>query len=167
MRGRKAEIVCTRKTTPGLRAVEKYAVRMGGGSNHRFGLDDAVLIKDNHVAIAGGMRRRFERARAHVGHLVKIELEVDMLDQLDEALDVGVDAVLLDNMDAKTLAAAVAMVEGRAITEASGRITPATAPAVAASGVDLISIGWLTHSAAVLDIGLDHDAFRSARPERL
>jgi len=155
VRAYKAEIVCTRKTTPGLRAVEKYAVRVGGGSNHRFGLDDAVLIKDNHVAIAGGVGEALRRARENVGHLVMIELEVDTLDQLAEALDIGVDAVLLDNMDAKTLKSAVAMVDGQAITEASGRITPATAPSIAASGVDLISVGWLTHSAAILDIGLD------------
>ncbi len=158
VRGHKAQIVCTRKTMPGLRAVEKYALRAGGGSNHRFGLDDAVLIKDNHVAIAGGIRAALERARAGVGHLVKIELEVDTLAQLDEALAFGVDAVLLDNMGPDMLREAVAMVGGRAITEASGRITPATAPAVAAAGVDLISIGWLTHSVPVLDIGLDHRA---------
>jgi nicotinate-nucleotide pyrophosphorylase (carboxylating) len=155
VRAYKAQIVCTRKTTPGLRAVEKYAVRMGGGGNHRFGLDDAVLIKDNHLAIAGGVIEALRRARKNVGHLVKIELEVDTLDQLAEALGVGVDAVLLDNMDPGTLRKAVALVGGRAITEASGRITPTTAPAIAASGVDLISIGWLTHSAAGLDIGLD------------
>ena len=154
--GHKARICCTRKTMPGLRAAQKYALRVGGGSNHRFGLDDAVLIKDNHVAIAGGVRPAVERARAGVGHLVKIELEVDTLAQLEEALSLGVDAVLLDNMGPDMLREAVAMVGGRAITEASGRITPATAPAVAASGVDLISIGWLTHSATVLDIGLDH-----------
>ena len=154
--GHKARICCTRKTMPGLRAAQKYALRVGGGSNHRFGLDDAVLIKDNHVAIAGGVRPAVERARAGVGHLVKIELEVDTLAQLEEALGLGVDAVLLDNMGADMLREAVTMVGGRAITEASGRITPATAPAVAASGVDLISIGWLTHSATVLDIGLDH-----------
>jgi nicotinate-nucleotide pyrophosphorylase (carboxylating) len=156
VRGHKAQIVCTRKTTPGLRALEKHAVRAGGGSNHRFGLDDAVLIKDNHVAMAGGIRPAIERARAGVGHLVKIEVEVDTLAQLDEALGLGVDAVLLDNMGVEDLSRAVAMVAGRAITEASGRITPATAPAVAATGVDLISIGWLTHSAPVLDIGLDY-----------
>lgn len=155
IKGTKAQIVCTRKTTPGLRAVEKYAVRMGGGHNHRFGLDDAVLIKDNHVAIAGSVTEALKRARQNVGHLVKIELEVDSLEQLAEALDIGVDAVLLDNMGPEMLAKAVAMVAGRAITEASGRVTPQTAPAIAASGVDLISIGWLTHSAAVLDIGLD------------
>jgi nicotinate-nucleotide pyrophosphorylase (carboxylating) len=151
----KAKVVCTRKTTPGLRAIEKYAVRVGGGSNHRFGLDDAVLIKDNHVAIAGSVGEALKRAKDGVGHLVKIELEVDTLDQLKEALDHGVDAVLLDNMSPDVLAKAVEMVAGRAVTEASGRITPATAPQIAATGVDLISIGWLTHSVSILDIGLD------------
>lgn len=151
----KTKIVCTRKTTPGLRVIEKYAVRVGGGSNHRFGLDDAVLIKDNHVAIAGSITEALKRTRNGVGHLVKIEIEVDTLDQLREALDCGVDAVLLDNMDPATLAEGVAMVAGRAVTEASGRITPATAPQIAATGVNLISIGWLTHSVGVLDIGLD------------
>ena len=130
--GYKAKIVCTRKTTPGLRALEKHAVRLGGGANHRFGLDDAMLIKDNHIALAGGVREALERARRHAGHLVKIELEVDTLDQLAEALEVGVDAVLLDNMNPETLRRAVAMVDGRAVTEASGRITLETAPAVAA-----------------------------------
>jgi nicotinate-nucleotide pyrophosphorylase (carboxylating) len=151
----KARIVCTRKTTPGLRILEKYAVRLGGGANHRFGLDDAMLIKDNHVALAGGIRAALERAKRHAGHLVRIELEVDTLDQLAEALEVGVDAVLLDNMPPDTLRRAVALVAGRAITEASGRITPDTAPAVAETGVDLISCGWITHSAPVLDLGLD------------
>jgi nicotinate-nucleotide pyrophosphorylase (carboxylating) len=136
--------------------VQKYAVRVGGGSNHRFGLDDAVLIKDNHIAVAGGVRPAVERARAGTGHLVKIELEVDTLGQLEEALGLGVDAVLLDNMTPDQLREAVAMVRGRAITEASGRITPETAPPIAASGVDLISIGWLTHSVTALDIGLDY-----------
>ena len=154
----RATIVDTRKTTPGLRAIEKYAVRAGGGGNHRFGLDDAVLIKDNHVALAGGIRPAIQRAKAGVGHLVKIEVEVDTLAQLDEALQVGVDAVLLDNMSLEDLARAVAMVAGRAITEASGRVTPVTAPAIAATGVDLISVGWLTHSAPVLDLGLDFEA---------
>ena len=158
IRGHKARIVCTRKTTPGLRSLEKYAVRAGGGANHRFGLDDAVLIKDNHIAVAGGIEAAVERARAGVGHLVKIEVEVDTLDQLDAALRLGVDAVLLDNMTSDELRQAVTMVGDRAITEASGRLTPATAPAVAATGVDLISIGWLTHSAPVLDIGLDFQA---------
>ena len=154
--GTKAQVCCTRKTMPGLRAAQKYAVRVGGGSNHRFGLDDAVLIKDNHVAIAGGVRPAVERARAGVGHLVKIELEVDTLDQLREAMHLRVDAVLLDNMGPDMLREAVGIVDGRAITEASGRIRPETAPAIAASGIDLLSVGWLTHSAAVLDIGLDH-----------
>ena len=154
--GYKARVVCTRKTLPGLRSVQKYAVRVGGGGNHRFGLDDAVLIKDNHVAFAGGITPAVERVRAAVGHMVKIEVEVDTLEQLEEVLGLGVDAVLLDNMPVAMLARGVAMVGGRAITEASGRITPATAPAVAASGVDLISVGWLTHSATALDIGLDY-----------
>jgi nicotinate-nucleotide pyrophosphorylase (carboxylating) len=153
--GTRAQVCCTRKTMPGLRFAQKYAVRVGGGSNHRFGLDDAVLIKDNHVAIAGGVRPAVERARAGVGHLVKIELEVDTLAQLEEALSLKVDAVLLDNMGPEMLRQAVGMVDGRAITEASGRIRPETAPAIAASGVDLLSVGWLTHSATVLDIGLD------------
>ena len=155
VRGHKAQIVCTRKTIPGLRALQKYAIRAGGGSNHRFGLDDAILIKDNHVAIAGGVRPALELARAAVGHLVKIELEVETLAQLDDALSVGVDAVLLDNFNIDDLRRAVATVGGQAITEASGGVTPDTAPAIAATGVDLISIGWLTHSAPALDIGLD------------
>ena len=156
VRGTRAHIVCTRKTTPGLRAVQKYAVRVGGGANHRFGLDDAVLIKDNHIAAAGSIRSAIERVRSAVGHMVKVEVEVDTLPQLEEVLAVGIDAVLLDNMDTEKLRRAVAMVGGRALTEASGRITPATAPAVAATGVDLISIGWLTHSTTALDIGLDY-----------
>jgi nicotinate-nucleotide pyrophosphorylase (carboxylating) len=151
-----ARVADTRKTIPGLRALQKYAVVAGGGSNHRFGLDDAVLIKDNHLAVAGGVRPAVERARAAVGHLVKIEVEVDTLDQLAELLEVGADAVLLDNMAPPLLAEAVALIAGRMVTEASGRITPATAVAIAEAGVDLISVGWLTHSARVLDIGLDH-----------
>jgi nicotinate-nucleotide pyrophosphorylase (carboxylating) len=153
--GSNAKIVCTRKTTPGLRTLEKEAVRLGGGANHRFGLDDAMLIKDNHIVLAGGVTPALERARAHAGHLVKIELEVDTLEQLAEALEVGVDAVLLDNMDPETLRRAVAMVDGRAVTEASGRISLDTVAAVAATGVDLISSGWITHSAPILDLGLD------------
>jgi len=156
IRGHRARVTCTRKTMPGLRAAQKYAVRLGGGSNHRFGLDDAVLIKDNHIAIAGSIRAAVERARASVGHLVKIELEVDTIAQLKDALALRIDAVLLDNMTLEELREAVALVDGRAITEASGRINLATAPAVAATGVDLLSIGWLTHSATVLDIGLDY-----------
>jgi nicotinate-nucleotide pyrophosphorylase (carboxylating) len=150
-----ARIVCTRKTTPGLRALEKYAVRAGGGRNHRFGLDDAVLIKDNHRVLAGGLAAAVERARRAVGHLVKIEVEVDSLDELREALALGVDAVLLDNMDLPTLAAAVRMARGRVLTEASGGIRPETARAAAATGVDLLSVGWLTHSAPALDVALD------------
>ncbi|WP_136617712.1 MULTISPECIES: carboxylating nicotinate-nucleotide diphosphorylase [Mesorhizobium] len=161
VRGHHAKIVCTRKTTPGLRVLEKYAVRAGGGANHRFALDDAVLIKDNHIAIAGDIRTAIERARSAIGHMVKIEVEVDRLDQLEIALTAGVDAVLLDNMSVEDLAQAVAMVGGRAITEASGRVTRASAAAIAATGVDLISVGWLTHSAPILDIGLDMPADRN------
>ncbi|PWJ87580.1 carboxylating nicotinate-nucleotide diphosphorylase [Aminobacter sp. BA135] len=161
VRGYNAKIVCTRKTTPGLRVLEKYAVRAGGGANHRFALDDAVLIKDNHIAIAGDIRTAIERARSAIGHMVKIEVEVDRLDQLEIALTAGVDAVLLDNMSVEDLAQAVAMVGGRAITEASGRVTRASATAIAATGVDLISVGWLTHSAPILDIGLDMPADRN------
>jgi len=153
--GTKASIACTRKTTPGLRALEKYAVRAGGGMNHRFALDDAILIKDNHIAIAGSTREALRRAKAEAGHMVKIEIEVDTLDQLREVMEEGVDAVLLDNMEPDQLREAVGIVAGRAITEASGRITPETASAIAASGVDLISVGWITHSAPILDIGLD------------
>lgn len=152
-----ARIVCTRKTTPGLRALEKYAVRAGGGANHRFGLDDAVLIKDNHLAVAGSVTAALARVRDRVGHLVKVEIEVDNLDQLDEALECGVDAVLLDNMEPARLRQAVERVGGRAITEASGGITEATVGPVAATGVDLISVGWITHSAPCLDLGLDFD----------
>ncbi|NHF73484.1 carboxylating nicotinate-nucleotide diphosphorylase [Paracoccus sp. 12-3] len=153
--GTRARVACTRKTTPGLRALEKYAVRAGGGVNHRFSLADAVLIKDNHVAITGSIREAITRARAGVGHMVKIEVEVDNLDQLREAMATGVDVVLLDNMSPETLHEAVTIVAGRAVTEASGNITPETAARIAASGVDLISVGWITHSAPVLDIGLD------------
>ena len=155
IQGTRARIACTRKTMPGLRALEKYAVRAGGGVNHRFSLADAVLIKDNHIAIAGSVTEAITRARAGIGHMVKIEVEVDTLDQLRDAMAVGADVVLLDNMDPATLRAAVAIVAGRAVTEASGTITPDSAAAIAASGVDLISVGWITHSAPVLDIGLD------------
>lgn len=160
VRGTKASVACTRKTTPGLRALEKYAVRAGGGMNHRFALYDALLIKDNHVAIAGGVAEAIRRAKANAGHMVKIEVEVDTLDQLREAMEIGVDAVLLDNMAPDQLREAVTIVGGRAITEASGGITPETAAAIAASGVDLLSVGWITHSAPTLDIGLDFLASR-------
>ncbi len=154
----KARICCTRKTTPGLRALQKYAVRCGGGFNHRHGLDDAILIKDNHIAVAGGIRAVLERAKATAGHLVKVEIEVDTLDQLQEVLAVGLaDAVLLDNMDPATMRKAVAMVGGRLVTEASGGITIETAAAVAESGVDYLSSGAITHSAPNLDVALDID----------
>ncbi len=154
--GSGAAVACTRKTTPGLRALEKYAVRAGGGMNHRFALNDAMLIKDNHIVIAGSVREALRRAKAAAGHMLKIEIEVDTLEQLREVMDDGVDAVLLDNMNPHQLREAVGIVAGRAITEASGRITPQTARDIAASGVDLISVGWITHSAPILDIGLDY-----------
>jgi len=154
--GTRARICCTRKTTPGLRALEKYAVRCGGGFNHRFGLDDAMLIKDNHIAVAGSIRAVLERAKAAAGHLVKIEIEVDTLEQLREVLDVGLaDAVLLDNMDAATMRKAVEMVGGRFALEASGGITLDTIAEIAKTGVDYISSGWITHSAPQLDVALD------------
>lgn len=153
--GTKARIVCTRKTTPGLRVLEKHAVKLGGGFNHRFGLDDAVLIKDNHIAVAGGVRAAVERVRATIGHMVKVEVEVDTLDQLDELLGLPVDVVLLDNMDPDTLRRAVRMIDGRLLAEASGNVTLATVRAIAETGVDMISCGWLTHSAPNLDLGLD------------
>lgn len=152
----KAKITDTRKTTPGLRALEKYAVRCGGGVNHRMGLDDAVLIKDNHIAVAGGVAPALKAARAAVGHLVKIEIEVDNLDQLAEVLKAGgADAVLLDNMDPVTLKRAVEVNAGKLVLEASGGVTLDTVAKIAESGVDVISAGALTHSAASLDIGLD------------
>ncbi|MBO0712882.1 MAG: carboxylating nicotinate-nucleotide diphosphorylase [Acetobacteraceae bacterium] len=152
----KARVCCTRKTTPGLRALQKYAVRCGGGFNHRFGLDDAILIKDNHIAVASGIRAVLARAKACVGHLVKIEIEVDTLEQLREVLEVGLaDAVLLDNMDPATLKQAVAMVAGRLTLEASGGITLDTVKAIAESGVDYLSSGAITHSSPNLDVALD------------
>ncbi len=153
--GTGARVVCTRKTTPGLRALEKYAVRAGGGFNHRFGLDGAVLIKDNHIAVAGGIREALERARAEVDHLVKIEVEVETLTQLEEALEAGVDAVLLENMDPEMLRKAVEIVDGRVVIEASGGIGLGNAAEVAKCGVDVLSVGWLTHSAPALDIALE------------
>jgi nicotinate-nucleotide pyrophosphorylase (carboxylating) len=153
--GTKARIVCTRKTTPGLRVLEKYAVRCGGGFNHRFGLDDAVLIKDNHLVAAGGIKLAIERVRAGLGHMAKVELEVDTLAQLEEALGLGVDTILLDNMTPDDLKRAVAMSHGRATLEASGNITLATVRAVAETGVDYISSGAITHSAPSLDVALD------------
>jgi nicotinate-nucleotide pyrophosphorylase (carboxylating) len=156
--GTKAAIVDTRKTTPGLRAFEKYAVRCGGGQNHRAGLFDAILIKDNHIVAAGGVETAIARARAYAGHMVKIEVEVDTLDQLALVLNHKVDVVLLDNMAPDTLVKAVKMVGGRVITEASGGVSLTTVRAIADSGVDLISVGALTHSASVLDLGLDFES---------
>jgi nicotinate-nucleotide pyrophosphorylase (carboxylating) len=155
--GHRAVIADTRKTTPGLRTLEKYAVRVGGGTNHRLGLDDAVLIKDNHLLAAGTVASAVKRARARVGHLVKVEVEADSLDQVDEALAAGADAVLLDNMTPEEIAAAVEKVGGRMVVEASGGITPETVDAVAAAGVDVISLGWITHSAPALDVAFDLD----------
>ncbi len=152
----KARVICTRKTTPGLRALEKYAVRCGGGYNHRFGLDDAMLIKDNHIAVAGGIAAVLNRAKAAAGHLVKIEIEVDSLDQLRQVLDAGAaDVVLIDNFDLAAMREAVALVARRLVIEASGGITLDTAAAIAETGVDYLSSGALTHSVTNLDVGLD------------
>lgn len=151
----RAQVVCTRKTLPGLRSLQKYAVRCGGGGNHRFGLDDALLIKDNHCLLAGGVEEAIRRARRHAGHMVKLEVEVDNLADAELVASLGVDAILLDNMQPAMLAEAVKLIAGRAITEASGGITPETAATIAATGVDLLSVGWLTHSAPNLDIALD------------
>jgi nicotinate-nucleotide pyrophosphorylase (carboxylating) len=153
----KTRVICTRKTTPNLRALEKYAVRCGGGVNHRFGLDDAVLIKDNHVAAAGGVEKAVAALRGRLGHMVKIEVEVDSLEQLETALSLGIDTILLDNMTPEMLARAVALTRGRAVLEASGGVTLATVRAIAESGVDCISSGAITHSARTLDVALDLD----------
>jgi nicotinate-nucleotide pyrophosphorylase (carboxylating) len=155
--GTGARIVCTRKTTPGLRALEKYAVRCGGGVNHRFGLDDAILIKDNHIAACGGVAAALERAKAAASHLIKIEIEVDNLAQLDEALPLGPDVVLLDNFSLADLREAVARAKGKTVLEASGGVTLQTVRAIAETGVGVISSGALTHSAPALDVGLDAD----------
>ncbi len=156
--GTRAAIVDTRKTAPGLRAFEKYAVRCGGGRNHRIGLFDAVLIKDNHIIAAGGLERAIKAARDHAGHILKIEVEVDTLEQLERVLQHSVDAVLLDNMSPETLKKAVTMVAGRSLTEASGGVNLDSVRDIAETGVDLISVGALTHSAPVLDLGLDFQA---------
>lgn len=153
-----AQITCTRKTIPGLRIVQKYAVRCGGGRNHRLGLDDAILIKDNHIAIAGDIKTAIKQAQDFAGHLIPIEVEVDTLAQLAQALDAGVSLVLLDNMSPEILVQAVTMCKGRARTEASGGITPETVQAAAKTGVDFIAMGYLTHSTTALDIGLDFSA---------
>lgn len=157
VRPHKAEICCTRKTTPGLRALEKYAVRMGGGSNHRFGLYDAVLIKDNHIAIAGGVKSALEKAVKNTPQGIDIEIEIDNLDQLAEALNAGAKNILLDNMPPETLKKAVALIAGRASCEASGGVSLENAGTIAATGVERIAVGWITHSAPSLDIGLDFE----------
>ena len=151
----KTRICSTRKTTPGLRSIEKYAIKVGGGINHRLGLDDAVLIKDNHIAIAGNVTTALQRAKESVGHMVMIEIEVDTLAQLKEVLDEGVDVVMLDNMSLENMTAAVKMVNGKAIVEASGGIITERIEKIAATGVDVISVGALTHSAPYFDVGLD------------
>jgi nicotinate-nucleotide pyrophosphorylase (carboxylating) len=153
--GTDARICCTRKTTPGLRSLEKQAVRAGGGANHRYGLGDAILIKDNHVAASGGVAAAIGAARKQSGPATTIEIEVDTLDQLNEALEAGATAILLDNMAPPELRRAVEVTAGRAVLEASGRVTIETVRAIAQTGVDYISSGWITHSAPVLDFGLD------------
>lgn len=157
VKGTKAHVVCTRKTTPTLRVFEKYAVRCGGGHNHRFGLYDAVMIKDNHIAAAGGVAKALRAAKAAVGHMVKIEIEVDTTEALEEAIAEGADIILLDNMSIEELKRAVAFVAGRAVLEASGNVTLQTVRAIAETGVDIISSGWITHSAPTLDLGLDFE----------
>ena len=155
VQGTKAKVVCTRKTTPGLRVFEKYAVRCGGGHNHRFGLDDGILIKDNHIVSAGGIANAINAARARAGHMVHVEVEVDSLELLDQALTLGANAILLDNMSPDMLREAVKRTTGHVMLEASGNVTAATIAAIAATGVDLISSGAITHSAKCLDLGLD------------
>ena len=156
VKGTNTAICCTRKTLPGLRAFQKYAVRAGGGQNHRYGLDQAILIKDNHIASAGGIERVLERVKQYASHMVRIEIEVDTLEQLQEVINYKVDAVLLDNMKPDVLRKAVELVDGRAITEASGGVNLESVREIAETGVDLVSVGALTHSAAVFDFGLDY-----------
>jgi nicotinate-nucleotide pyrophosphorylase (carboxylating) len=153
--GTKAQIADTRKTTPGLRLLEKYAVRCGGGSNHRFALDDLILIKDNHIALCGGITQAIVRARTYAGHAIKVEIECDTLAQVEEAVGASADIILLDNMTPEELKTAVGIINGRAVSEASGGINLQTVRDIAQSGVDIISVGGLTHSAQSLDIGLD------------
>ncbi|HNR78459.1 MAG TPA: carboxylating nicotinate-nucleotide diphosphorylase, partial [Parvularculaceae bacterium] len=155
--GTRAKIVCTRKTTPGLRAFEKYAVKCGGGSNHRFGLYDAVMIKDNHIVAAGGIAEAMKAAKEAVGHMTAIEIEVETLEEMEEALEHGARIILLDNMSLDDLRLAVTLNKGRAVLEASGGVTLATVRDIAMTGVDVISSGAITHSAPNLDLGLDFD----------
>ncbi|SFI95627.1 carboxylating nicotinate-nucleotide diphosphorylase [Thermoflavimicrobium dichotomicum] len=157
LEGLHCRVLDTRKTTPGLRILEKYAVRVGGGTNHRFGLSHGVMLKDNHIAMAGSLSRAVELVRKHVGHMVQIEVEADTLEQVKEALTLDIDAILLDNMDVETLKQAVQLINGKVWTEASGGITPETVREIAETGVDAVSLGWLTHSVKALDIGLDFE----------
>ena len=159
----RAHLVCTRKTTPGLRTLERSAVVAGGGSLHRYGLDDAVLIKDNHIMLAGGVGAAIAAVREKIGHTTTVEVEVDTLEQLREAIELPIDALLLDNMPVEMLRQAVAIVAGRVLTEASGAVTPENVASIAATGVDLISSGWITHSAPALDLGLDIEATSDKR----
>jgi nicotinate-nucleotide pyrophosphorylase (carboxylating) len=157
LEGLNCKVLDTRKTTPGLRQLEKYAVRVGGGSNHRFGLSHGVMIKDNHIAMAGSLAKAIETARSYVGHMVQIEVEADTLEQVKEILKYDVDAILLDNMDLETMREAVRLIDGKVWTEASGGITPDTIRGIAETGVDAVSLGWLTHSVTSLDISLDFE----------
>jgi nicotinate-nucleotide pyrophosphorylase (carboxylating) len=158
MKGLSLQLVDTRKTTPGLRVLEKYAVRMGGARNHRMGLFDGVLIKDNHIAACGGIVQAVSRIRSRISHLMKIEVEVSTLDQVREALDVGVDVIMLDNMPIETMRKAVSLIAGKALIESSGRINAATIPGLAGAGIDIVSVGALTHSAKSVDISMDIDS---------
>ncbi|MEN6521863.1 MAG: carboxylating nicotinate-nucleotide diphosphorylase [Armatimonadota bacterium] len=157
VRGTRASVVDTRKTTPGLRVLEKYAVRVGGGRNHRFGLSDGILIKDNHIVAAGGITNAVESARMNAPHTLKIEVEVRNLDELREAIAAGADIIMLDNMDVETMRRAVEITSGRAVLEASGGVNEDTIAEIAATGVDIISVGALTHSVKALDIGMDFE----------
>jgi nicotinate-nucleotide pyrophosphorylase (carboxylating) len=157
LEGLNCKLLDTRKTTPGLRQLEKYAVRIGGGANHRFGLSHGVMIKDNHIAVAGSLARAVELVRNRVGHMVQVEVEADTLAQVEEILTLDVDAILLDNMDVETLKEAVRLIDGKVWTEASGGITPETIRSIAETGVNAVSLGWLTHSVSALDISLDFE----------
>ncbi|RAL25583.1 carboxylating nicotinate-nucleotide diphosphorylase [Thermoflavimicrobium daqui] len=157
LEGLECRVLDTRKTTPGLRILEKYAVRIGGGTNHRYGLSHGVMLKDNHIAMAGSLAKAVEMVRSRVGHMVQVEVEADTLAQVEEALTLEVDAILLDNMDIPTLKQAIQLIDGKVWTEASGGITPETVRGIAETGVDAVSLGWLTHSAKALDIGLDFE----------
>jgi len=163
VKGYNTRIVCTRKTTPGLRALEKYAVRTGGGFNHRFGLDDAVLIKENHITVAGGLANAVRGVRSRIGHLAKVEVEVETLDQLREAVKEEVDIVMLDNMSFETACRAMEIVDGKVMIEVSGGLTGEDAKKYASIGADIISMGSLTHSSPVFDVSLIMDPLNGSR----